>query len=57
VRIIGPRATAVALPFDRLIEALRARFASGCVEPQRHVHQPADGMTSLIMPAWMSGGP
>jgi ornithine cyclodeaminase/alanine dehydrogenase-like protein (mu-crystallin family) len=57
VKIIGPRAAAAALPFDRLIEALRALFASGCVVPQRHVHQPADGMTSLIMPAWVPGGP
>lgn len=56
MKIIGPRATAAALPFDRLIEALRDLFASGCVVPQRHVHQPADGMTSLIMPAWVPGG-
>ncbi|MBK9136047.1 MAG: ornithine cyclodeaminase family protein [Betaproteobacteria bacterium] len=57
MRIIGARATAAALPFHRLIEALRALFASGCVVPQRHVHQPADAMTSLIMPAWVPGGP
>lgn len=57
MKIIGPRATAAALPFDRLIEALRRLFAIGCVVPQRHVHQPADGMTSLIMPAWVPGGP
>ncbi len=57
MRVVGARATAAALPFDRLIEALQAHFASGCVVPQRHVHQPADGMTSLIMPAWVPGGP
>lgn len=57
MRVIGPRAAAAALPFDRLIEALRALFARGCEVPQRHVHQPADGMTSLIMPAWVPGGP
>lgn len=57
MKIVGARATAAALPFDRLIEALRTLFASGCVVPQRHVHQPADGMTSLIMPAWVVGGP
>ena len=57
MKIVGARATAAALPFDRLIEALRALFAGGCVVPQRHVHQPADGMTSLIMPAWVPGGP
>ena len=35
-----------------LVQALRDLFASCCVVPQRHVHQTADGMTSLIMPAW-----
>lgn len=57
MRIFDATATAAALPFDRLIEALRARFASGCEVPPRHVHQPADGMTSLIMPAWIPAGP
>lgn len=53
-------ATAAALPFERLIPALRQRFASGCEVPPRHVHQIAspDGtsITSLIMPAWVPGG-
>lgn len=57
MKVIGPRATAAALPFDRLIAALREGFARGCVVPQRHAHQPADGVTSLIMPAWIPGGP
>lgn len=57
MRIIGARAATAALPFDRLIESLRALFASGCVVPQRHVHEPADGVSSLIMPAWLPGGP
>jgi hypothetical protein len=57
MRIIGARAAAAALPFDRLIESLRALSASGCEVPARHVHQPAPGMTWLIMPAWMPGGP
>jgi ornithine cyclodeaminase len=60
-------ATRAALPFDRLIEALRERFAGHCEVPPRHVHeivnplgeagQDAAGrrMTSLIMPAWMPG--
>lgn len=56
MKIVGARATAAALPFDRLIESLRALFASGCVVPQRQVHQPSDGMTSLIMSAWVPGG-
>jgi ornithine cyclodeaminase len=56
VKIIGARAAAAAMPFDRLIEALRALFASGCEVPPRHVHQPAEGMTSLIMPAWVPSG-
>ncbi|WP_374412410.1 ornithine cyclodeaminase family protein [Hydrogenophaga sp.] len=60
-------ATRTALPFDRLIPALRERFAGGCEAPARHVHdivnplgeagQDAAGrrVTSLIMPAWIPG--
>lgn len=48
-----------ALPFDRLIPALDAMFATGCEVPKRHVHEIAapDGgrMTVLIMPAWQEG--
>jgi len=51
--------TRAALPFERLIPALRALFASGCEVPARHVHEivaPDGGqLTSLIMPAWQSG--
>jgi ornithine cyclodeaminase/alanine dehydrogenase-like protein (mu-crystallin family) len=59
--------TRAALPFDRLIAALRERFAQGCEVPQRHVHEIqnpiTDGagdlagrrMTSLLMPAWIPG--
>ncbi len=56
MRILDAAATARALPFDRLIAALRARFAAGCTVPPRHVHEIAapqgEGMTSLLMPAW-----
>ena len=52
-------ATRDALPFDRLVAALREMFASGCEVPARHVHriEAPDGteMTSLIMPAWQPG--
>jgi ornithine cyclodeaminase len=52
-------ATATALPFDRLIPALQQMFASAVVVPPRHVHRvPGAGgqsLTSLIMPAWLSG--
>ncbi|MBE7941414.1 MULTISPECIES: ornithine cyclodeaminase family protein [Ramlibacter] len=51
-------ATAAALPFPRLIDALRAMFAQGCSVPPRHVHEvpaPGGGFTSLIMPAWLEG--
>ncbi|MCB2019080.1 MAG: ornithine cyclodeaminase family protein, partial [Hydrogenophaga sp.] len=60
-------ATRSALPFDRLIAALRERFSGGCEAPPRHVHdivnplgeagQDAAGrrVTSLIMPAWIPG--
>jgi ornithine cyclodeaminase len=52
--------TEAALPLDRLIGALRLRFAEGCVVPPRHAHVIAEGqvtgLTSLIMPAWVPGG-
>lgn len=52
-------ATAAALPFERLIPALRTLFAQGCEVPPRHVHEvPVPGglpFTSLIMPAWIPG--
>ena len=52
-------ATRQALPFERLIPALRAMFAAGYTVPPRHVHEiaaPAGGqLTSLIMPAWLEG--
>jgi len=45
-----------ALPFDRLIEALRRSFIEGCEVPLRHTHllTAPDGSqgTVLIMPAW-----
>jgi ornithine cyclodeaminase len=56
MRIFDAEATRAALPFARLVQALRAMFAAGCEVPQRHVHEIAgrDGsvLTSLIMPAW-----
>ena len=50
-----------ALPYPRLIDALRRRFAQGCEVPPRHVHTlaAADGSEAgrvLIMPAWTAGG-
>lgn len=48
-----------ALPFDRLIAALRVAFAQGASVPLRHNHaiecQGAKG-TTLIMPAWSEAG-
>ncbi len=58
MQLFDATATREALPFDRLIAALRAMFASGCEQPPRHVHELAtDGgrLTSLIMPAWTPG--
>ena len=54
MRTFDAAATRAGLPYDRLIAALRARFAAGCEVPRRHVHE-LDGMTSLIMPAWIPG--
>lgn len=67
MHIIDADATRSALPFDRLVSALRERFAAGCETPLRHVHEIANPlgdaggdaatrrMTSLIMPAWVPG--
>ncbi|MDO9316171.1 MAG: ornithine cyclodeaminase family protein [Burkholderiaceae bacterium] len=66
MRWIDAETTRAALPFSRLIPALRERFISGCEVPLRHVHpihqvQAAQGaggepVTSLLMPAWQTGG-
>lgn len=59
MKIFDAAATAAALPFDRLVPALRALFATGCEVPPRHVHEvPVPGgepFTSLVMPAWIPG--
>lgn len=58
MQILDVAATRAALPFDRLIPALRRLFTTGCEAPPRHVHQvaaPGGGFTSLIMPAWVPG--
>lgn len=67
MHLFDAESTRAALPFERLIPALRERFASGGEVPPRHVHdivspigeapdEPANRrMTSLIMPAWLPG--
>ena len=59
MRFYDAAATRDALPFERLIPALRTMFAIGCEVPRRHVHEiGAEGggmVTSLIMPAWLPG--
>ncbi|RYF14296.1 MAG: ornithine cyclodeaminase family protein [Comamonadaceae bacterium] len=59
MKIYDAAATAAALPFDRLVPALREMFARGCEVPARHVHEVAvpgsEPFTSLIMPAWVPG--
>lgn len=67
MQIIDAATTRSALPFDRLVRALRERFAAGCETPPRHVHEiaiplgdaggdaAARRMTSLLMPAWVPG--
>ena len=63
MRLIDPETTRAALPFSRLIPALRERLISGCEVPLRHVHQvqaapgsTSEPVTSLVMPAWQPGG-
>jgi ornithine cyclodeaminase len=60
LRVIGAAATARALPFDRLVPALRRMFVAGCEVPPRQVLtlEPPGGapaVTSLVMPAWGAG--
>src|SRR5690349_11661279 len=58
MRVFDADATRAALPFERLVPALKALFAAGCEAPPRHVHEvcsPSGGFTSLIMPAWVPG--
>ncbi len=56
MKVFDARATAAALPFDRLLPALRALFVQGCELPPRHVHTLAPGgPVSLLMPAWLPG--
>jgi ornithine cyclodeaminase/alanine dehydrogenase-like protein (mu-crystallin family) len=38
MRVFDAAATAAALPFERLIPALRERFAAGAIVPARHLH-------------------
>jgi ornithine cyclodeaminase/alanine dehydrogenase-like protein (mu-crystallin family) len=54
--VVDAARAAAALPFTELVPALREAFARGCVVPARHVHEPAEGVTSLVMPAWEPGG-
>jgi len=56
--LLDAAATAAALPFERLVPALRAMFAQGCEVPPRQVLQvgtPDVPLTSLVMPAWLPG--
>jgi ornithine cyclodeaminase len=56
MRVVDAAETEHALPFARLIPALREMFVSGCVVPPRHHHRieldPEPNATLLLMPAW-----
>ena len=45
-------AVAAALPFDRLVPALRAAFAAPAHAPHRHRYALPHGASLLLMPAW-----
>lgn len=53
-RSFGPDATRDALPFDRLIPALRRAFVDGAEVPDRHHHALPGDATLLLMPAWQA---
>jgi ornithine cyclodeaminase/alanine dehydrogenase-like protein (mu-crystallin family) len=59
MQVFDANATRNALPFERLVPALRDMFVADCVVPPRHVHELSapDGerLTSLLMPAWLEG--
>lgn len=56
MRLVGPEDVDAALPYPKLIEALRSAFRDGVVQPVRHHHTVTrPGMqdaTLLLMPAW-----
>ena len=56
MRVVDAAETERALPFARLIPALREMFVGGCVVPPRHHHRieldPEPNATLLLMPAW-----
>lgn len=58
--VVDAAAVRAALPFERLVPALRALLRDGCTVPERHVHRWPDGaggeVTTLIMPAWGTAG-
>jgi ornithine cyclodeaminase len=60
MKILDAEQTAAALPFERLIPALRDAFMTGAEVPLRHRHDIAqpDGVTAslLLMPAWRANG-
>lgn len=56
LRIFDEAATRAALPFERLVPALRELFAQGCEVPPRQVHAIGQALTSLVMPAWTTSG-
>ena len=51
MQVIDGAGVTAALPFDRLIPALREAFAAGAEVPVRHLHA-LPGATLLLMPAW-----
>src|SRR5689334_24244924 len=59
MRYLDHEAVRQALPWDRLIAALRETFAAGCEAPLRTVHTlpvPDEPNASLLMmPAWQEG--
>lgn len=54
MRLLDAAATAAALPFGRLVPALRDAFVAGADVPDRHHHALPGGATLLLMPAWQS---
>ena len=55
MQLIDAATTRRHLPFDALIDALRALFVAGCEVPLRGTHPIGEAGTLLLMPAWRTG--
>ncbi|MDO6708665.1 ornithine cyclodeaminase family protein [Photobacterium sp. 1_MG-2023] len=59
MKFFNTEETRAALPFSKLIPALKTMFQQECTVPRRHIHEVRasdNPLTTLIMPAWSEAG-